>query len=810
METRKSKKNSGKHPGKSKWPVAYRWAAMGTLVMYTAVGTTTVAVAEAQQAGTAQPAADPARSLTVRRFDIPAGPLSEVLNAFQAASGLRVLIRQEAIPTLNSPGVSGLYTVDQALQKMLAGTQVTYRFGAPGTVTVELASVSTSIEVRESAPPLSSPKYTEPLRDVPQSIMVIPKSVMEEQGATTLRDVLRNVPGLTVSAGEGGAPAGDNLTLRGFSARNDLFVDGVRDLGVQSRDPFNLEQIEVTKGPTSVVSGRGSTGGTINMVSKLPNLNRYFSGQVNLATDDTRRFVGDINLPLERIGLGERTALRLNLLKHESGVAGRDVVENDRWGFAPTLAFGLNTPTRVTLSYFKLKQDNISDYGIPWVPATNNVLVEYRDRPAPVPRNTFYGFKDRDYERNNSDTATVRVEHDFSDSLVFRNQFRFGRTSRDSNATPPRFASPDSTDINRELRAWLATDKIFDNQTDLRASFSTGGIQHSVVMGANFSSENNVRRTRTGANSPTTMLNPNPNDIYTLPITIGPNTGDITGKTQAFYAFDTMKFGQHFEATGGLRWERFDVDGITTAAVPTARVDKMTSGRAALVYKPVEPGSFYVSYGTSLNPSLEGLSYGTANTSIPPEKTYTVEAGTKWDVAHNRLMLSGAVFRVDKDNARTPGILPDDPPQVLDGRQRVNGFELGATGSITRNLKLFGAYTYLDSRIARSNNPAEVGNYFQNTPKNSYSVWTTYYFKKFMVGGGPRFVGKRYGNNTNTRFVDSYWTMDLMASYAITNHVDLRFNLYNANDAYYFDRLGGGHLIPGAARSAMVSTSFHF
>src|SRR5581483_3014285 len=266
----------------------------------------------------------------------------------------------------------------------------------------------------------------------------------------------------------------------------------------------------------------------------------------------------------------------------------------------------------------------------------------------------------------------------------------------------------------------------------------------------------------------------------------------------------------HWEATGGLRWERFAVDGVSTTPAPVARVDTMKSTRAGLVYKPAERGSLYVSYGTSLNPSLEGLSYNTANTAIPPEKTYSLEVGSKWDVAGERLMLSGAAFRVDKDNARTPGLLPDDPPQVLQGTQRAKGFELAATGSVTRAWKIFAAYTFIDGKIIKSNTPAEIGRYFQNTPRNSFSIWSTYRVWKLNLGLGPRFVDRRYGNNTNTRYVDPYWTLDALASYPITSKLDLRLNLYNLNNAYYFDRLGGGHLVPGPARVAMVSTNFHF
>ena len=221
-------------------------------------------------------------------------------------------------------------------------------------------------------------------------------------------------------------------------------------------------------------------------------------------------------------------------------------------------------------------------------------------------------------------------------------------------------------------------------------------------------------------------------------------------------------------------------------------------------------GGSLASYGSSLSPSLEGLSYSTSNTSIPPEKTYTTEAGAKWELAGNRLLLSGALFRVAKDNARTPGLLPTDPPQVLSGRQVSQGIELSASGAITRNLRVLGAYSLIDARIRSSNTPAEVGRFFQNTPRNSASVWATYTAKRFTVGLGPRFMGKRFGNNLNTRKVDAYATLDAMGSFNVSRYLDLQLNLSNLNDSYYFERLGGGHLIPGPSRYVRVTTNFHF
>jgi catecholate siderophore receptor len=816
----KAKKNTKKKSTRKKATPEKRgpryWLTMGTmgaLMAYSAVGSKTVVPAYAMEnigAFKGSYVVTQAQA-PLYRFDISPGPLDSVLNAFQGVTSLLVEINNDTVNSLSSPGVKGTFNADQALKQLLTGTGLTFRFSDAKTIQLELKGPSDSIDIRGGASTITSSKYTEPLRNIPQTISVISKSVIEEQAATTLRDVLRNIPGLTVAAGEGGAPAGDNLTLRGFSARNDIFIDNARDLSPQARDPFNLEQVEIVKGPSSTFSGRGSTGGTINLVSKSPNLIPFYAFTANFGTDETRRATADFNFPLEHLGLGRRTALRLNLLAHESGVAGRDVVENQRWGIAPSIAFGLGTQTRLTLSYFKMKQNNISDYGIPWVPATNNVLRDFRDKPAPVPRETFYGFKNRDTEKLNADLVTARFERDFSDNLSLRNQLRYGYSTRDSIATPPRFASNDSTVINRELRSFITKDEIWDNQTDLRAQFSTGKVEHSMVSGIAVTRETNERVNRTAPNSPTTLLNPNPDDRYPGAITVSPFVGDVTGNSLAVYTFDTAKFGKRFELNGGVRYDYFDVEGVTTTPSAIARIDRMVSWRAGAVYKPKQNGSIYVGYGTSLNPSLEGLSYGTANTRIDPEKTYTFEVGTKWDLFRERFSVSGAVFRVDKDNARTPGALPDDPPQVLDGQQRVNGMELAATGSLTREWKILAAYTFLDSEVVKSNTLTEIGKELQNTPKNSFNIWSIYQFPwKLNLGGGVRFVDRRFGNNTNTRQVDSYWTLDATAAYPLNEHMDLRLNLYNLNNAYYFDRLGGGHLIPGASRSANISLGFKF
>jgi catecholate siderophore receptor len=819
--SKKRKRNRSGKRGPRYWVVAF--GTMGAIVAFTMGNSRAVRLGyAADRNGRVEIVNREAFGTDVYRFDIPAGTLKTALENFEKITGISFTLEKNDILEVPTPGVAGVFSAEQALQKILAGTGVSYTFKSAKAVLLEVHAEAAEVTVEAAdAKIVSSPKYTEPLRDIPQTITVIPKEMFQQQGATTLREVLTNVPGITMTAGEGGAPAGDNLTIRGFSARNDIYVDGVRDLGPQSRDPFNLEQVEVVKGPSSVFSGRGSTGGTINLVSKLPNLKRSFAGDFTFGTAGTVRGTADINLPIN-----DSIAFRLNLMAHDSDYPGREVVQNRRWGAAPSIIFGVGSPTRFAASYYYIEQSNISDYGIPWVPATNNVLVAFRDRPAPVPRDTFYGFLSRDKEKLRSDLVTLRFEHDFNDRMSVRNQFRFGKSTRDSIATPPRFANNTSTTINRELRSWVTDDDVYDNQTDMTAKFKTGTVEHTIVGGISLTHERNERVTRTAPNSTTTLLNPNPNDIYTGVITVNPLVPIAKANTYAGYVFDTVKFNKYFEAVGGVRFDYFDADGtalVTTVTPnrldPFGRIDRIVSGRGAFIFHPVEAGTLYASIGTSSDPSLEGLSYSPANTSIGPEKTRTYEVGAKWEVFRRRLLASGALFRVDKTNARTPGINPGDPPQVLDGQQRVDGIEFSATGSITREWQIFAGYSLLKSTVLKSNTLPTVVNgvtFFEqgkeliNTPRNSFNLWTTYTYKKLFFGGGPRYVGRRFGNNINTRFVDGYWLIDGVASYQFNEHFSLRVNLNNLSDKYYIDRIGGGHIIPGAARAVTVSTGFRF
>lgn len=713
------------------------------------------------------------------------------------------------------------------------------RAGAAGSLALALAAVYPSMSMAEPAPvpvlpevkvsaeeeapsaytppPPASPRFTQPLLDTPQTVNVVPQAVIEQRGATTLRDVLRNVPGISMQAGEGGTPAGDQLSVRGFSARTDIFVDNLRDFGGYTRDPFNIEQVEVVKGPSSDYSGRGSTGGSINLVSKTPYLEDFLGADVTFGTDAYKRTTLDVNHVLPGF---EHAAARLNVMVHDQDVAGRDEVENRRYGVAPSLSFGIGTPTELTFSLFHMEQDNLPDYGIPWVPATNIPLARFADRPAPVDYDNWYGLKARDHEDVRTTLATAELEHAFSDTVRVRNVTRWGETTRDSIITAPRFASNASTDIRRtDWKSRDQNDTILANLTDLSFEFATGTWQHTALAGVELAREDQKNHTRaaTGLPSPTTDLyDPDPGDPYLERIrrTGGKATADAD--SVAAYLADSVDLNEHWQVNAGARWDHFEFEFTPDGGSEMARTDVMWSYRGGVVYKPAANGSVYVGYGTSFNPGGEGLVFSTNASNLgvedlAPEENRSWELGTKWELLDRRLFLSAAVFRTDKTNARTQD--PNDPADlvVLEGEQRVEGVELGLAGNLTDAWAVYTGYTYLASEILESRAPAEEGNDLPHAPRHTFNLWTTYdVLPAVQLGFGALYVDSRYSSAANTREAPDYWTYEAMAAWRVTQAFSLRLNAQNLADKEYIDYVGGGHFIPGVGRTVLLTASFDY
>lgn len=652
------------------------------------------------------------------------------------------------------------------------------------------------------------PRLPEPLRDTPQSITVVPRQTMDDQNSTTLRDVLRNVAGISIAAGEGSSQ-GDSLTLRGFTARNDIFLDGMRDFGSYYRDPFNYQSVDVLEGPESVMFGRGSTGGIINQESKMPEARPFAEGTLALGTDSTRRGTVDFNEPITNAPAG--TAFRLNMMGNDSQLADLDGGEYRRYGFAPSITTGLGTDTRMTFSYLHQTEQDTPDYGIPW----------YRNDPADVPRHDYYGFKD-DYLNTQVNIGTIKWEHDFGDALTLRDQARYANYYRDYRITEPKLGTgplTDSTMITRNELGGDSTETTWWDQLDATAKFQTAFIEHTVVFGAEggYETADPTRYTYSGV--PGTLLEaPSEaqtfSDSSTTPRSIVRTTADSFG----LYALETMKLGEHWEISGGGRWDYFDA--AYHESVARQSLDQLVtkpSWRAALVYKPIEIGSIYFDYGTSWNPSAETLSLTVGNAAAPPEANETFEFGTKWDLFHERLSVRGSVFRTEKDNARETD--PTDSTVVVDGgNQRVDGFELALSGHLTKEWQALASYDYLDGKVIGSTYyPLSIGQPLNNVPRNTLAVWTTYQLPYHLeIGGGLDVVSSRTANSSTlqaTSFEETapgYWTLDAMVKYTVNRHLALQANVYNLTDNYYYDQLHPGHIVPGAGVSGLFSATVKF
>jgi catecholate siderophore receptor len=682
--------------------------------------------------------------------------------------------------------------------------------------TTELPEVVVSAETERLYKPerLQSPKITEPLRDVPQTITVIPKAVIEDRAAFSLRDVLRNTPGISIQAGEGGGGLpGDSLTIRGFASRSDIYQDGVRDIGSYNRDPFNTEQVEVTKGPASTNSGRGSTGGSINISTKMANLEQGGTLSQSFGTDNLYRSTGDYNMVLS-----EHSALRVNALYHSADTPGRDITNQERYGIAASLAFGLGTDTRVFLNYQHLTENNIPDYGIPWVPANaGGILAPHRDKAPPVDFDSFYGRENTDFEDVQSDIITGIIEHDFSDNLKLRNVLRYGRTHRESVITAPRFlnAPGGSTVLNRQMQAREQTQEILSNQTNLNANFETGILKHALVAGMEISMERqvNANAARADAGSRGNLLDPNFNDSAYTGRPRLPTPAESHLDTIAFYLFDTINITRFVELNGGLRFDHIEADvrGVG-AARDQSRRDDMLSWKTGIVVKPVEYGSIYFGYGTSFNPSIDtnaGLGLTAAQVSLEPEENRNMELGTKWDFLDERLSFNAALFRSEKTNARTTDVAGNT---VLAGNQVVEGVEFGLAGQITKNWNVFAGYAYMRSEVEESGNAAEIGQVLGNTPDHTFNLWTTYNLPyNVQIGFGAQYVGDRQnGNSSTSRTAPGYWTCDAMLNYQVNDKFNIRLNVLNLADERYIDRVGGGHFVPGVGRSATITATYKF
>jgi catecholate siderophore receptor len=526
-------------------------------------------------------------------------------------------------------------------------------------------------------------------------------------------------------------------------------------------------------------------------------------------------------------------ALRLNAMYHDADVANRDVVTNERWGIAPSFALGLGTDTRVTLGFMYVEEDNVPDYGLPWGNVTQTTAADpshngtfptgaYNASPS-VNQSNFYGLKNYDFEDIETQAANVQFEHDFSDALHVRSVLRYIDSDRNSAITAPR-------PPNRQLQRRTIETENITSLTDFTVAFATGPVQHTLVGGLELSREDTANQ-----NSAQTTNQPPIVDFYLpdsnqrplgpMPVNSGPPATTRTDNI-ALYVLDTMALNEQWSISAGLRRDDADVEyqarSFTTGAVTAdlSTSEEEVTWNAAVTFKPVEAGTLYISYGTGFDPAVDAASAGPGlsadplqanNINLDPEESSNLELGTKWDLVDGRLSLNAAVFRMEKTNVRTRSVNTD--PIVLEGEQKVDGIEVGASGMITDAWSVFAGVVYLDSETENSLNAIEVGEELLLTPDFSASLWTTYALPFGLTLG----IGAQYNDDivrsrtaTTENVVPSRVLVDAMASYAVTEKISLRLNATNLADKDYVDRFGGGHYVPGAGRTASLTAIFDF
>jgi len=679
-----------------------------------------------------------------------------------------------------------------------------------------------------------------PLRDIPQFINTVPEALIRSQGATQLSEALRNVPGVSYAAAEGGTQANQLFYLRGFPAGGDIFIDGVRDIGEYNRDLFATESVDVLKGPSALMFGRGSTGGLINQVSKVADLvaRKEFSG--TLGSFEQKRFTADINQPF-----GDSSSVRLIALGESSG-SFRYPQDVERVGFAPSVRFNIGYPTEITASYYYLKTHDVTDYGQPTIPPL--VTGDGTFHMPPVSPRNYYGYESYDHTRHETQIGTFRVEHRLNRDVTVRNVTRYAVYERETEATIPSLRATDINGlplgpttriedlvVNRNHdgnRSRNNDDSAFVNQTDVSWRINAGGMKHLVTGGLELAREKLDRWNFTidadpntpGAQAPnvaTPLTNPDAGSV--LNYTKVPNVrSKARGDTVGIYVQDQVELSEKWKALAGLRWEHYESEARTegfasgvVATGPFARTDRMTSGRLGLIWQPTTTQSYYIAAGNSYNPSGELGAYGSTgtnlspgNASVPPEENRGYELGATWDF-RDGMQLRTALFRNEKANARLVDV---DGTITLQGSRRVDGVEIQLAGHIMSNWEIYSGIAFMRGEIV-SGPIAVQGNTPLGVPEASGNVWTTYRLGGgWEIGGGARYNSSFWLTDANNGKVPAYTVWDATVAYVQANY-EIRLNARNLADKTYY--IGGyqnnaNRVIPGEPRAVSVSLRYTF
>ena len=694
-------------------------------------------------------------------------------------------------------------------------------------------------------------KFVAPLLDTPKSVSVISKQLIEDTQVTTLADALRTVPGITLGAGEGGNPNGDRPFIRGYSSESSMYVDGVRNSTSQNREMFAVEQVEVTKGSSSAMGGGGSIGGNVNMISKVAKKGDALEGSIAAGTDSYARITLDGNKDF-----GNGIAARVAVLGHMNEKAGQhDGAEYQRVGIAPSITFGLDTATRATLSYYYLQSDDIPDSGVPYnnpfKSTSSSAKFNGNGEPISVKQGIYYGIKDRDFQKQENHIGTIKLEHDLSENLTLTNTAVYSKSKNNYSWTQPddskgNFYNSTTGELNGKIwqrsNSRITDTDSFTDQLSLTGKFNTGSLKHSFNTGVEYSYQESDKGTYKSSDTSngkcdastaicTTVINPNPSKAWTGSLTPIRAQTTTTSENVSLYFLDHIDLTSKWLLDFGMRWDNFDSEiyynktvsgknSTTYAGTKYESNSSFWSWNGGLTYKPTLNSSVYFNYATSSNPV--GVDQGDGNESLgsteqvnnlKPERAQTFEIGTKWDLFHNKLNATAAIFRTEKQNTR---VSIDANTSANVGESKVDGIELGLNGKITDKWGISVGYTYLDSELTKAAYNAQTteGKRLPNVPQNSATLWTTYQvLPKLLVGFGALGMDKVYGGTTSgsEKWVDGYVRFDAMARYDINKNLNVQVNYNNISDEHYFTKAYGSHYATEAeGTNAVLSVNFKY
>jgi catecholate siderophore receptor len=693
------------------------------------------------------------------------------------------------------------------------------------------------------------PTVRGPIIDVPQMVNTISAETLRDRQVVSLEQALRNVAGVTTQVGEGGALNGDQFVIRGQSAKNDIFTDGLRDFGVFTRDAFNYESVEVLKGSSSTALGRGVTGGAINTTSKQPRTEDFFSATGGAGSADYGRITVDANK-----GLTDTIGLRLNFMAHRNDVVDRDDIWARRWGFAPSLGLGLGTDTSFTLIYFHQEEDRQVDYGVPVAETTDPDDIHRPVTEFGVPRSTYYGFHG-DEDNVVVNTLTGKFAHQAGDWLTVTSDTKLGVYKRRFRQTVPGCrddeecgdflldGDPATVPLARTTPrgAYEQTTKGIQNVTTANLTKPLGGMKNDLVLGWDMSYQTNDR-SDDARPSPELqdLLNPVGSPLPDYPSVIYLNR-DTRATDIAFFVDDRLWLTPQFSISAGIRYQHYKVtqeevafftntgdaldecdgvDGPTAACLVNGKATHdLWSPKVSAIWEPSETMSFYATYSKALNPPGNSVANGDtlrtpsdgdtiSRTDLDPESTETFDLGAKFGLFGNRMLVQTAVYQINRKSSVELDPVSNNLIASSEPKQRLRGFELGVSGAVTPEFLLNLNYAYIDAEI-RPDGTEEgdeiAGNKVRYVPEHAVSGWASYkpaagVLQGLEIGGGMNYQSKVYLNPDNNQIVPSYVSFDALLAYNF-GKFRLALNGYNLGNELYYAQVNSSRIVPAAGRT---------